>query len=165
MHAPDRRSKTRTTLIIIILATLPFYCVGIIMLGISRVTQGSPNKATPTIALTISPTAAPFQPTSTVTPFSFPTATYTATPTVTFTATATWTPFLTPTRTQTIVPSVTWTPTLAPATPTLLPTTAVVPTEIIPSATPTLDIIPSATPTPNFDLTPTHSAGTLVAEP
>lgn len=137
MRLPDRRTRTRSTLLIIILATLPFYCVGLVVLGIARISQ-RPDK-TPTLTPTVAVITQTLGPTSTVTPFQFPTATNTGTATITYTPSITWTPFHTPTRTQTLVPSITFTPVTPSPTSTPLP--------------------PTFTPEPTNTLIPTPSSG------
>lgn len=133
-----RRSKTRSTLITIILSSLLCYCLGFSVLGVSRLPR--PEKQdTPTPdyaeeterAQTRAVTAAPTQ---TFTPFLSPTKTV-FTPTITWTPSQTFTPF----KTWTGTPTGTATETLPPS---LTPTITETP---VPSDTP---IPPTLTPVP-----------------
>ncbi|MBP7228128.1 MAG: hypothetical protein KA988_03390, partial [Longilinea sp.] len=72
----ERRARTRTTLLLIILATLPFYCIGLIVLQVGRAAQRA--TPTPTFTITLPPTATiPLTPTNTPWQFSSPTITLT----------------------------------------------------------------------------------------
>lgn len=141
--SPYRR--LRIVLMMIILSTLPCYCLGFFMAA-----QAPRQRATATPALT--PTG---RKTFTVTPtlFQFPTATFTPflniitntiTPTASPTATATSTHTFTPS------PSITSTPTLEPTfteTPSPPPPPTETPTPTL-TDTPVPTIVPLASPTP-----------------
>lgn len=123
----QQTSRTRSTLIIIILATIPCYCLGLVVLLVGREIQKASNLPTATPSPSNTPVVIQTLP-ATITPFQFPTETQTSTPTLTVTPSQTLTPFLPPTRTatqtptMTIEPTVTSTPTEAPPTPTMTPT-------------------------------------------
>lgn len=116
-----RRSRTRSTLIMVILATIPCYCLGLILLDVGNVAR---RVVTPTTTQTI--TARVVKRTNTPRPsktaFAFPTATAVPTETITWTPSPTFTPFVPPTHTPTHTPSDTHTPTPThTASPTLPP--------------------------------------------
>jgi hypothetical protein len=118
-----RTAKLRHTLVIIILATLPLYLIGIIVLWVG---EAAKNARTPTPEIsTVIITATP-QPTQTLafpTLYPTPTLTLTFTPTATYTITATFTE--TPLPTATLVPTETLMPTETfTVTPTETPTEA-----------------------------------------
>lgn len=104
----DRRTRIRTILIILILVTLPCYCLGFVVLQVGR--ELTKPTVTPTITATNTLAPATFTPTQATTVFIPPTATQTTTPTVTWTPTMTFTQFVPPTRTVTVTP----TPSLIP---------------------------------------------------
>lgn len=120
-----RRARIRSILTIIILATLPCYCLGLVLLQIGP--RGNDADATDTPTATLTGEASPsstLEPSDT--PIIFPTATETATPTITWTPSVTPTLFEPPTRTPspspTASPTETETPEPATATPTRTPT-------------------------------------------
>lgn len=139
-----RRAKTRSTLIIIILASLLCYCLGFSVLWVSRLPRPG-KQPTPTldpaVETEMSTTHVPTtEPTTTDTPFLSPTPTGVTpspswTPSQTFTPFKTWTGTPTGTATETLKPSLT--PTI---TETLVPSDTPVP----PTATDTL-VLPTAT--------------------
>lgn len=106
-----QRSRLQTTLLAIILATIPCYLLGLVVLWVGRAAISSRTTETPTATLeeVLQPSNTPTLETATPTLF---TATITQTPTVTptFTVTATYfipssTPSLTPTPTYTLLPT------------------------------------------------------------
>lgn len=112
-EAENRVARLRKTLLIIILATLPFYLLGMIVLGIVRTSYAIRHTATPTlnviyVTATNPPTATELPPTKFPTKTPEPTATVTLTHTVTATATDTLVPTETftpePTNTATELP-------------------------------------------------------------
>ena len=149
-----RRAKTRSTLIIIILASLLCYCVGLSVLGVSRIQlpEKKPTKTEEVTETSIAPTQIPTTLVSATFAFSptagLVTATPSWTPSQTFTPFKTWTG--TPTGTATKTPTITQTPTIThtPVPPTATNTsvpptfTPVPPTETVvvpvPSNTPTV---------------------------
>ena len=138
---PVKRSRVKSTLLIVILATIPCYLLGMIVLWVSN---GVRDRATPTPTvmatevITEQPTTG--NATLPVPTAMFPTATNTQTPTITLTPTLTRT-YVVPTST----PSKTPTATLADtATPVPLPSDT--PTLGIPIATETLEIAPTTAP-------------------
>lgn len=178
-EAAVRRQRTiQTTLLFIILATLPCYCVGFILLGIAPSRQHSPN-TTPADILATAVTAAPSTTLyPSITPF--PTlgepslSPLRPTPTQirlfpTFSFTLTWTPVI-PTRTSIPLPP-TSTPiviTSAPPTAIIIPTTAVPPTAVPPTSVPPTAVPPTATftalpPTPTHTLTSPPPTATFTA--
>ena len=120
---PVKRTRVKSTLLIVIIATIPCYLLGLIVLWVSN---GVRDRATPTPTITETvavtqalPTAG--EPTLPVPTAQFPTATYTLTPSITPTLTATrtyvvptLTPSHTPTATATAMPLPTETETLVP---------------------------------------------------
>lgn len=107
-------ARLRRTLVIIILATIPFYLLGFIALWVA---DASRNTQTPTPTLNVIYVTATSQPTATnLPPTKYPT--HTPTNTATITPTPTETPI--PTDTATIAPTDTATD---------IPTTAVPPTD------------------------------------
>ncbi len=120
-------ARLRRTLVIIILATLPFYLLGFIVLWVAR---ASVNSVTPTPTNYMIIITATNPPTSTaLPPTKFPTKTNEPTATVTATFTATFTPTATSTRTSTETPTLqpTETATDVPPTETSTATTAITP--------------------------------------
>lgn len=150
-----RRRVTRSILLAIIVATLPCYCLGAIMLGLAR-----PNRTSPT---TLTAQAIPSQVTVTS---QFPGMTYTPFQGVTPLPSGpppTWTPsqsgpLLTPGQ---FIP--TSTPLILPPTATLTFTFAPIPTSTpLPTSTPPVIVItltptPTSTPTPTFTQPPTNT--------
>ena len=141
----DGRLRVRYILITVILATLPCYCVGLVLVGtagtrenqITHTPSTSPTRVT-TISLTVPPTRTlnptvsktlqtyTLTPTGTVTPTSSPTVTFTGTSTSTATPTLTETPIPpsdTPTPSETLMPIDTATPTIETPTETAISTT------------------------------------------
>ena len=118
-------ARRRLTLFIIILATIPCYCIGLV--AISLAPDNSPTATpSPTFAatatvpsLTFSPDPSIFTQTPSNTPTVTPTPTDTNTPTYTPSVTATETVFVPPTdtatNTMTFTPSPTWTPSSTPS--------------------------------------------------
>ena len=121
-------SKLRRTLVIIILATIPFYLLGMIVLWVGD-TARAQTTLTPmvsTIIITATPQASvtPAPPTAYPTPTATTTPTKTPTHTPTATATFTLTPTITNTPTETETPTAVLTDTIAAPTlelPTALP--------------------------------------------
>jgi hypothetical protein len=156
-----RRAKTRSTLIIIILASLLCYCVGLSVLGISRI-ELPEKKPTKTAEVTETPIGTTQVSTVLVsaTPSLTPTAglvtvTPSWTPTQTFTPFRTWTG--TPTGTATHTPTITQTPTITntPLPPTFT-NTPLPPTRTNTPVPPTLtDIVPVPSDTPTATATGT----------
>lgn len=112
------RQRTRTVLIVLILATLPCYLLGFIVLGIAREIR-SQKTPVPTAQMEFSPTAElPVENTKSlpVPTLVFPTKTETLTPTISLTPTITATfelpPSQTPSPTYTETPEPSPTPTL-----------------------------------------------------
>ncbi len=110
-----RVARLRKTLIIIILATLPCYLLGTIVLFVADKARQQPT-ATPTnnvfiITATPAPSSTNLPPTAYPTPTATASSTATATFTVTFTVTTTPTVTSTFTITPTLTPSETPTPT------------------------------------------------------
>ncbi|MBA4385423.1 MAG: hypothetical protein C0410_11855 [Anaerolinea sp.] len=117
---PVRKNKLRSTLIVIIFATLPCYLLGMIVLWIGN-NAINQQKITPTVTLTATIDPWGGLPTATLPPI--PTSPFLDTPTPTNTlepsATITYsiptnTPMNTPTNTATLAPSATETATLEP---------------------------------------------------
>jgi hypothetical protein len=129
---PVKRSRLKRTLIIIIIATIPCYLLGGIVLLVNQGIRGRVTPVPPTATLQIEPpsitnTASPTLPVPTA---IFPTRTDTATPTIT----------LTPTLTRTYV-----IPTSTPSdTPSFTPTST--DTAVPPSETPTASSTPETNP-------------------
>ena len=136
---PVRRSRVKSTLIIVILATIPCYLLGLIALWVGN---GVESRVTPTATLqatqvfTAQPTSG--NPTLPQPSAVFPTATSTHTPTVTLTPTLTRT-YVIPTSTPSNTPTITATQTLTPPPP--------------PSDTATLEI-PGGSETPESTTSP-----------
>lgn len=120
----NRITRIRTALIIIFLATLPCYCLG---LGVLRAFSPTDRTATPTATYT--PIGILRTDTPTLSPVIFPTATDTPTPTITWTPSMTFTAFVPPTRTPS--PSATNTPTPEPPTQTPVTPTVETPTDTL----------------------------------
>lgn len=101
---PNKRAKLRSTLLIIILATLPCYCLGLIVLYFN---DGGGVKTTPTatssIQMMVTPSQTPPVLATTAlispTPSDTPTITLTASPTRTYSLPTTQVPTATPTHT------------------------------------------------------------------
>lgn len=130
----DRRSKTRSSLLFIILATIPCYCLGFVVLRscqpVSRQPTPSPSPIQTTALPQIqSPTSTFTQPVLIITASQTPTITQTWTPTLTLTPFSTWTRTITPTVTDTSQP-----PTHTNTPP---PTDTSIPNTPTPSSTPT----------------------------
>jgi hypothetical protein len=121
-------NQLRRTLVIIILATLPLYLLGMIVLWVGNAARNA-QPPTPMIS-TVIVTATPLPSATLAIPTAYPTPTFTATATITPTRTAT------ATATRTLIPTNT-------------PTNTPIPTETF---TETSTEIPSATP---VDSTPT----------
>jgi hypothetical protein len=156
---PPRTRTLYVVFISIILATLPCYLLGGVLLAMARPAAPFPPSPTPFPTLTplaltpvVLPTfTVPFGPTETrlptptqwLPPTFTPTPSRTPTPTATHTATPSPTPSPTSTGTATATPTVTLTPTVTPtATMTGTPTGT-------PTATPTDTPTPTHTPTPS----------------
>lgn len=148
---PPRTRTLYVVFISIILATLPCYLLGGVLLAMARPAAPFPPSPTPFPTLTplaltpvVLPTfTVPFGPTETrlPTPTQWLPPTFTPTPTATHTATPSPTPSPTPTGTPTPTSTPTDTPTPTPTTPT-------------PTATPAT---PTDTPTPAHTPTPSSS--------
>ena len=130
---PVKRTKVRTILIYVILATIPCYLLGMIVLWIGNSAKNQPT-ATPTLGVTAtldiwggSPTnTLPPIPTYPETPTETPTTALTPTPTATYfipsnTPTLSATPSMTPTNTETLLPPPTETETPAVTETTAIP--------------------------------------------
>lgn len=113
----NRTAKLRSTLLMVILATIPCYCLGVGLLFINEAQSNRPT-ATITSSATFTQTVSTSAP-----QVASPTASFTPTITRTWTPSMTFTPFRTPTRTETPEPSKTATPTLEPPTDTPIPPT------------------------------------------
>jgi hypothetical protein len=121
-----KRAQTRRNLVLLILATLPCYCLGVVLLNIGQIAS-RPLTPTPTATHTQRTPRRTSTPGPSATPLIIPTATQTSTETITWTPSPTYTEFVPPTRTQTGTPTPTETPS---------PTIVVAPLE--PTETPTL---------------------------
>ena len=118
------KNKLRSILIVIILATLPCYLLGLIVLWIGNGVKDNQN-ITPTVTVTATMDPWGGLPTSTLPPIPTSPAIDTATPTITLTPTHTITyviPSNTPTHTPSLTPTVTATATVT-ETPTATETT------------------------------------------
>ena len=126
---PVRKNKLRSTLIIVIFATLPCYLLGMIVLWIGNSVINQQN-ITPTV--TVTATLDPWGgiPTATLPPIPTSPVIPTATPTNTLTPTATIT-YVIPSNTPTNTLTNTFTPTVT-ETPTATETTVVVETTSTP---------------------------------
>lgn len=112
--------KLRRTLVILILATLPFYLLGVIILWVGKTAINNTTQ-TPTAIISIVITATP-NPTQTLSePTLYPTPTHTSIPTSTSTHTPTPTATITQVPTDTLTPRPTDTATLLPASTFTLP--------------------------------------------
>ena len=131
--------RTRLILGIVILATLPCYCLGMVMLWNTNLVR---EQKTPTSSFTPEGTSlTTLTPTYTI-PVISPTVTFTPTTTTSFTPTITY--VIPPTRTFTLTPSPLPTETLAPTpthTDTPTPSPSFTPTEITPDA-----VVPNNSP-------------------
>jgi hypothetical protein len=179
-EAAVRRQRTiQTTLLFIILATLPCYCVGFVLLGVAprggqrtpvvtATTAGMP--LTPTLAFSLVPSITPFptlgdaslsplRPTPTQIRL-FPTYTLTFTPII-----PTRTPIpLPPTQTPIVIIPPTSTTIIIPTT--AVPPTAVPPTtEVPPTATHTATSVPPSVIPPTTEVPPTAIPPTTAAPP
>jgi hypothetical protein len=179
-EAAVRRQRTiQTTLLFIILATLPCYCVGFVLLGVAprggqrtpvvtATTAGMP--LTPTLAFSLVPSITPFptlgdaslsplRPTPTQIRL-FPTYTLTFTPII-----PTRTPIpLPPTQTPIVIIPPTSTTIIIPTT--AVPPTAVPPTTEVPStATHTATSVPPSVIPPTTEVPPTAIPPTTAAPP
>lgn len=129
-----RRQRIRRILLIVILATIPFYCLGFVVLwGATRLKKQNSVTSTSTQAATITSMITQTPPTL----IYFPTQTNTMTPTITLTHTVTSTPTKKPTRTATPTDTATFIPTF---TPTFTPPSTETPTET-PPETPTETLV------------------------
>ncbi|HBF40987.1 MAG TPA: hypothetical protein DDW19_04215 [Anaerolineaceae bacterium] len=106
-----KRSRLQTTLLAIILATIPFYLLGLVVLWVGGAALAARTTATPTATQeeVVQPSITPSPFTATPTLFT-PTITETPTTTPTFTVTATYfipssTPSVTPLPSQTPTPT------------------------------------------------------------
>ena len=110
---PVRRSRLKSTLTVIILATIPCYLVGLIVLWVGNGVQERATK-TPTQEVIVEEATPELPPAGTSTlpiPSAiFPSATITPTPTISLTPTLTRT-YLIPTSTPSITPTITATET------------------------------------------------------
>ena len=131
--------RTRYILVVIILATIPCYCAGLVYANSKRA-QGTPT-ATPLASLTWTSSPSPF-PTNTRLPFNTFTPTLTPTITLTLTISITPSPFMTPTQTASLTPTVTATFTDTPS-----PTVTSSPTNTS-TVTNTLTFTPETPPVP-----------------
>ena len=146
-ETPDARARRRLTLTVIILATLPCYCIGWIAMTLApdkiqltpTVTQtdisgttatGTLSIQTPTISLTPLIVTGTITNTATFTPTATPTMTNTLSPTPFQPATGTYTSTYTPS--PTITPSFTFTPS---PTNSFTPTASFTPQSVTPSIT------------------------------
>lgn len=133
---PDSRLRIRLTLIVIILATLPCYCTGYLIM---RFVQNRKLNMTPTAVVSWTPVV-PVTHTNTFTPEIIITENRA---TATFTETATLTPVLSSTLTPTSIDTLPPIPTdTAPFISSPTPTNAPLPTE-----TPTYTLVPTPTDT------------------
>jgi hypothetical protein len=129
----DPRMRLRAILIIIILATIPCYCIGLVAIMVAPDGGKIDQIPTPTLTLTstynfsVTPVLNTFTPSQT--------ATVTETPSQTGTATNTPTHFIPPTWTPSITPTPTWTLTLVPPTATFTSTPTWTNTPIPPTPT------------------------------
>ena len=131
--------RTRLILGIVILTTLPCYCVGMVMLWNANLVR---EQKTPTATSTPQGTLITTLTPSYTIPVISPTVTFTPTITTTFTPTITY--VIPPTRTFTATPSPLPTDTLAPSptfTDTPIPSPTFTPTEITPEA-----VVPNDSP-------------------
>ncbi len=128
---PVRKNKLRSTLIVIIFATLPCYLLGMIVLWIGKSVINQQN-LTPTVTITATVDPWGGVPTNTLLPIATSPLIETATPTITLPPTATIT-YVIPSNTPTLsaTPSATPTITETPA-PTATETIAVVDTTTAP---------------------------------
>jgi hypothetical protein len=135
------KKRIRYMLILATLATLPCYCLGLVVLQVNR---NRPPEVTPTLTHTVTATATiTLTPYITLTPTS--TATITQTATITETGTETQTPTITETPTETTTPTISETPS---------PTATATPTDTPP---PTRTPTPTGTPTPTQTEPPTET--------
>ncbi len=186
-EAVIRRQRTiQTTLLFIILATLPCYCVGFVLLGIApqrtqrtptivaqtRTVTGSPASVTATLFASITPFPTGFAPPTSLPPLG-------PTPTQIRLITRTFTPIppptiiiIPPTFTPIIIiitntPFPTTTPQVFTATPSRTSTPTLTATVFVPTPTPTRTTTPTLTatvfvPTPTPTATPTPTPTTPI---
>jgi len=165
---PVKRQRVRYILVLVIIVTLPCYCVGFSAarwkLNRPAASTATPTSLFATLTPLITSTKAADNLTTTTTPTETSTPTHTLTPTETFTPfwivtrtplPFTLTPSITPTQTAspTITPSITNTPppTNTPTlSPTTIPSNTPTPSKTTnpPTSTPTPTTLPSETPTP-----------------
>lgn len=165
----QRRQRTiQMSLFFIILATLPCYCVGLVLLAVAPRDQNAPRPQTtqtPAQILSVTATGPTFAPTITPVGFASPTGAIIvpSTPTQIFFPTATRfifptltdTPFIFPTPTFFVFPTLTDIPIIVPPTATsplptdVIMTPPIVITKIELSLTPTLTGTPTASETPS----------------
>lgn len=115
IHDPVKRSRVKSTLLIVIIATIPCYLLGLIVLWVSNGVLDRAT-ATPTITATAEinePQTTIEKPTLPVPTAQFPTATITLTPSITPTLTLTRT-YVVPTATPSDTPTATLTETPTP---------------------------------------------------
>jgi hypothetical protein len=145
MAGQTRRGRTRRTLLMIILGTLPCYCLGLIVLQVGQMLLNSPT-ATPTQTtpkVTATHARASITPVFTGTATLYMSPTVTPSPTITLTPSITATFFLPATKTPTLTPTV---PTDTPPPP---PTFTFTPSVTLPPPpTATFTVGPSETPSP-----------------
>lgn len=156
----EGRTRVRYFLLLIIIATLPCYCIGFVAL---RLAPNPDQRATPTLLQLITRTPTPGGPTAVVTFGPIPTQGTQITVLPSLTLTASWTPSATPSPTVTTSP----TPTITP-TSTLTPTvtrTLTPPPSLTPTFTPTQTEVPTATETRRPPSTPTDTATPTTATP
>lgn len=123
------KNKLRSILIVIILATLPCYLLGLIVLWIGNSVKDNQN-ITPTVTITATIDPWGGLPTSTLPPIPTSPAIDTATPTITLTPSPTITyviPSNTPTHTPTLTPTATVTETPTATEPTIATETIITP--------------------------------------
>ncbi len=131
----SRNARIRSTLIVIILATLPCYCLGLIAVGGATVAADRHAHGFEHV----NQYAHGCRPDGNGTPLIFPSATATNTPTITWTPSQTFTQFVPPSRTPSYTPTNTLTNTPIPSS---------TPTETTePSDTPAATRTPTSTPT------------------
>jgi hypothetical protein len=126
---PLKRQRLKKTLIIIILATIPCYLLGLIIAWIGNTVKNQPTQ-TPTVEFIITEPSLFLSPTLPFPTVQFATATLTLTPTLGPSPTPSATYFIpspTPSFTATFTPTFTATATDTPLPPTETPTNAPVP--------------------------------------
>jgi hypothetical protein len=150
---PFARSRLRKVLVVVILATIPCYCAGLVAILLAPETINRAS-GTPTFTSTWTPVVfASLTPSTTFTPLPFVTQTPSLSPTATTTGTTTLTPTTTQTPTNTTSPTPSNTPFIPPTlTNTPFYTTTYTPT---PVPTSTYTLTPTSPDTPSNTLTPT----------